>query len=124
MDKQITVNKKQITVGLDFGVILLILFAIIGYFIYGGIDGALAITAYCILSYIAIVVALIPFGGFPLQWILTRWVIEPWIFEVTGIWATNLTMVIQILVFIAGLIICIIMSVIAFVFIAMILSIR
>ena len=44
--------------------VLLVLWAVLGYFVYGGMDGALAMILLSIVLGLAVPVALIPFVGF------------------------------------------------------------
>jgi len=64
---------------------LVILFSAMAYFVYGGIEGALAILILCILYSAASLISWIPIVGFAIQALLMYWVINPFVFALTGI---------------------------------------
>jgi len=63
----------------------------LGYFVYGGLGGFLAIFLYVLLMGLTIILSLIPLFGIPLQVATAIWLIEPFIFNLTGIHGTLLT---------------------------------
>lgn len=90
-----------------WGIILLLLFATLGYFVYGGLDGTFGIVLLYILYTIAIYCSLIPFIGIFVQYFVSTEIIFPAVSSFTGIEATWLTTVVIIPTMIAGLIFCI-----------------
>jgi hypothetical protein len=63
----------------------------LGYFVYGGLGGFLAIFLYTILMGLTIILGFIPLVGIPLQIAAMIWLIEPFVFNLTGIHGTLLT---------------------------------
>jgi len=91
-------------VGYPFPV-LLVLWAVLGYFVYGGMDGALAMILLSIVLGLAVPVALIPFVGFIVYAFLAYYVILPWVIDLTKIdptWLTSLIVLVDVVM--AGLI--------------------
>jgi len=71
--------------------VLAVLFTALAYFVYNGVEGALAVLVLCILYSIASFIGLIPFVGFIIQAGVMHYFIEPFVFGVTGIHPTWLT---------------------------------
>jgi len=63
----------------------------LGYFVYGGLGGFLAIFLYTILMGLTIILGFIPLVGIPLQISAMIRLIEPFVFNLTGIHGTLLT---------------------------------
>ncbi len=75
--------------GLDF--LLVVLFGALGYFVYHGVDGALAMVILTILYALATLLSLIPFAGAFVQWLVMTYAIKPFVFHLTHIHSTWLT---------------------------------
>jgi hypothetical protein len=83
-------NKNVYTgIGIDF--FLVILFGALGYFVYGGVGGALAMVILTILYALATFLSLIPFAGAFFQWLVMTYAIRPFVFHLTHIHSTWLT---------------------------------
>jgi hypothetical protein len=91
--------------------LLILLWMLLGYFIYGGVDGALAMGLLGLLYALSILISLIPFAGIFIQYYVMIDVIFPYICEITGITATWLTTVMFAVNLIFGILVWIIMSV-------------
>ena len=76
-------DKKSSTISLP---IVTILFTIMGYFVFGGVSGALAVLGFCIVLSICQLLSLIPYLVGTLVYILLTmfWLNEAW-FQLTGI---------------------------------------
>jgi len=70
---------------------LTILFTALGYFVYGGVDGALAVLVLCMLYSLAGLSSLAPFIGFIIQALLMYYFVNPFVFGLTHIAPTWLT---------------------------------
>jgi hypothetical protein len=70
---------------------LTLLTAALGYFVYGGINGALAIFVLDILSGLAVLLGFIPVVGVLLTYMINDLFVFPFVFNLTGITATWLT---------------------------------
>jgi hypothetical protein len=86
------------------GIIGLIVFACLGYFVYGGISGSAATVVVCFIYGLTAIIALIPYVGFIAQIATIHFFVWPWISELTKIQATWLTTVLLILTIISGFI--------------------
>lgn len=73
--------------------IVILLIAVIGYFVYGTIDGALAIFILTTLGGFVAILGLIPFVGAILTYFVYIDFMQPFVFSLTGIGATWLTLV-------------------------------
>lgn len=72
-------------------VTILAIFAILGYFTYGGINGALAmVVMYFVVSFTTLF-ALVPYAGIFVQNYVTTGYVFPYLFTVTGTYPTVLT---------------------------------
>ena len=85
-------TKKELNLQSNLGttIIFLALFGILGYFVYGGLNGALSVILLGIAYDLSILIGLIPFIGFIVQAIVMKFL---WIFisDLTGIGPTVLT---------------------------------
>lgn len=72
----------------------IVIFAIAGGFVYGGLDGALAMVILSILLAGAGTLSFIPFAGPILQWFVSLEIIFPGFQNLTGIEPTILTFII------------------------------
>lgn len=70
---------------------LLLLWTALAYFVYGGLEGTMAIVILCVLYGLATLLALIPFGGAIIQVMVMKFAIWPYVMAFTGITATWLT---------------------------------
>lgn len=72
-------------------VTILAIFAILGYFTYGGINGALAmVVMYFVVSFTTLL-ALIPYAGIFVQNYVTTSYVFPYLFSITGTYPSVLT---------------------------------
>jgi len=78
-------SKEYIYYGLGIDFTLPILFAALGYFVYNGVSGALAMLILTILYSFAGLLSLIPFGGAAIQWAVMAYAINPFVFHITHI---------------------------------------
>jgi len=77
--------------GLGFDFLLVVLFGALGYFVYHGVGGALAMVILTILYALATLLSLIPFAGAFIQWLVMTYAIKPFVFHLTHIHSTWLT---------------------------------
>jgi len=84
-------EREKVVVTYPLHLILVVLFTALAYFVYNGVEGALAILILCILYSVASFVALIPFVGVILQAGAMHYFIEPFVFSLTRIYPTWLT---------------------------------
>jgi hypothetical protein len=70
-----------------------LLWSALGYFVYGGLGGALAIIILYFLYAFCIFLAVIPFAGVAIQYFVSVRLVNPWVFSLTGIGSTWLTAV-------------------------------
>ena len=77
--------------GLGFDFLLVVLFGALGYFVYHGVGGALAMVILTILYALATLLSLIPFAGAFFQWLVMTFAIKPFVFHLTHIYSTWLT---------------------------------
>jgi hypothetical protein len=92
------------------GLLYLAIVAVLGYFVYGGIDGALAMVLVWFILGLCIILAMIPFVGIVLQWWVSTAYVIPFLFELTGIGETWLTTVTLIIMLAIGILVTIVMS--------------
>jgi hypothetical protein len=98
-------------IGIDF--LLVLLFGALGYFVYHGVGGALAMVILTILYALASLLSLIPFVGAFVQWLVMSYAIKPFVFHLAHIHSTWLTFVAFWVYLGLGIIITFIMSLIA-----------
>ena len=77
--------------GIGIDILLILLFSALGYFVYHGVDGALAMLILTILYALATLLSLIPFAGAFFQWLVMTYAIRPFVFHLTHIYSTWLT---------------------------------
>jgi hypothetical protein len=65
--------------------------AALGYFVYGGLDGALAVFILSFLYGLCLFLALIPFAGAAIQYLVMDRLVTPWVFSLARIEPTWLT---------------------------------
>lgn len=78
---------------------LLFIFGALGYFVYGGTNGTMAMVILWILFFITLLLAIMPVIGFIAQG-LAMYCLFPWVAELTGIgdsWLTGLMFLVSIL---------------------------
>jgi len=73
-----------------FSLFYTILFSILGYFVYGGISGLMAMLALCLIYDLAFYLSIIPFGGCIIQ-ALVMILISNKLFNITKIYPSWLT---------------------------------
>jgi hypothetical protein len=78
-------SKEYIYYGLGIDFTLPILFAALGYFVYNGVSGALAMLILTILYALAGLLSIIPFAGAAIQWAVMAYAINPFVFHLTHI---------------------------------------
>jgi hypothetical protein len=98
--------------GLGFDFLLILLFSALGYFVYHGVDGFLAMLILTILYALATLLSLIPFAGAFVQWAVMAYAIDPFVFHLTHIHYTWLVAVAFWVYLALGIIITLIMSLI------------
>lgn len=69
-------RSARTTVGITWS--LIVLWAALGYFVYGGLAGVFAMLILGILYDLAMLLALIPFAGVVLQALVMYFLITPW----------------------------------------------
>jgi hypothetical protein len=84
-------ERREVVVTYPLHLILVVLFTTLAYFVYKGVEGALAVLILCIFYSLASFVALIPFVGVILQAGAMHYFIEPFVFSLTRIYPTWLT---------------------------------
>jgi len=77
--------------GIGIDILLILLFSALGYFVYHGVGGALAMLILTILYALATLLSLIPFFGAFVQWLVMIFAIKPFVFHLTHIHSTWLT---------------------------------
>jgi len=82
-------KKKRTGAGVTFTSFML--FAILGYFVYGGIDGALGMILSDMLLSLTALLGFIPVVGVVLYWVTANNIVMPAIFNLTGLHSTWLT---------------------------------
>jgi hypothetical protein len=97
-------------IGIDF--LLILLFSALGYFVYHGVGGFLAMLILTILYALATLLSLIPFAGAFVQWLVMTFAIKPFVFHLTHIHSTWLTFVAFWVYLGLGIVITLIMSLI------------
>jgi len=98
--------------GLGFDFLLVVLFGALGYFVYHGVGGALAMVILTILYALATLLSLIPFFGAAVQWAVMAYAINPFVFHLTHIHYTWLVAVAFWVYLALGIIMTIIISLI------------
>lgn len=79
------------------------IFAAIGYFVYGGLDGAIGMFLLAFASNLTALVCVVPFIGIGIYYVLATEIVYPYILNFAGIEPTWLTAVLFALHFIMGL---------------------
>jgi hypothetical protein len=99
--------------------------ALLGYFIYSGVNGALAILLIYLVVGFCTLLSIIPFVGIFLQNGFVTNTVFPYLFKITGIYSTWLTDVIYVYYLVIGSIMCVIMSgAVIFIILAFIFGMR
>jgi len=83
-------NKTKISFDLGGSLILPLLFAVIGYFVYGGVGGFFGILLIGIVLTFALVFSFIPYIGGFIYLVLNAFLIVPAILNFVGLWWTTL----------------------------------
>jgi hypothetical protein len=84
--------------------VLLVLFAALGYFVYGGLNGAFAMVILSVLYGFAILLSFVPFIGIGLQYWVSVEMVLPWVISLTGIQPTWLTTIMLTIEMVGGFI--------------------
>ena len=95
-----------------YSILLMVLFSLLGYFVYGGTNGALAILLLSIACYFMAFISVIPFVGCLIQAFLMKMFI-PKIATITGIYLTWLTSTIFLVYLLAGIVVTTVFSILA-----------
>ncbi|MCK9577133.1 MAG: hypothetical protein M0R51_14610 [Clostridia bacterium] len=89
--------------------LMTLFWCVLGYFVYDGINGAIAIFALSFLYSAAALISIIPGIGIIIQYYVSIYLILPFIIELTGITVSWLTTAMLVVSMIYGVIITIIM---------------
>jgi len=92
-----------------FGLFYTVLFSVLGYFVYGGIEGLMAILALCLFCDLALCLSIIPFGGSIIQAVVMN-LISHKLFTILNIYPTWLTTCIFWCYLICGIVITILVT--------------
>lgn len=95
-------------------VMIIILFGIIGYFVYDSVSLSLAIVVLTILYSFTMLFSMIPILGVVTQYLLMKFVIFPIVISLTGLYVTWLTTAIFWVFMIFGIIVNISVSVLVY----------
>ncbi|MCW3140657.1 MAG: hypothetical protein N2V72_00535 [Methanophagales archaeon] len=76
---------------ISYSILLTALFSLLGYFVYGSINGALGILLLCIACDFVLLISIIPFVGWLIQTFVMKMIVIPGIVALTGIYLTWLT---------------------------------
>jgi len=85
--------RGYVSYGLGSDLLLILLFSALGYFVYHGVGGFLAMLILTILYALATLLSLIPFFGAFVQWLVMTFAIRPFVFHLAHIHSTWLTFV-------------------------------
>jgi hypothetical protein len=102
--------KRELVVTYPLHLIFVVLFTALAYFVYNGVEGALAVLILCILYSLASFIAFIPFVGIILQVLVMRYFIDPFVFNLTKIHSTWLISAIFTVYVVAGAFFTLIMT--------------
>jgi len=92
------------------GLSFFLLMAVLGYFVYGGTGGFVAMFILTFAYTLSCLLALIPFIGVFAQGLIMFYLVNPWFFGFTGITATWLTWFAFVVYVIVGILVTIITS--------------
>lgn len=87
---------KNVTIGFGgISILGIVISALLGYFQYGGIDGALGCVLFFIILDVLLAIALLPFPiGCVVYWWICTSIFIPWILEITGMtWSLTLKVI-------------------------------
>ena len=105
-------NNKQTGELISKSVTGSLLMAALGYFVYGGLDGAFGIVIFGSILGISLLISIIPYGiGFIAQVCIVFFWLIPFLFEFTGLYHTWLTWLEVIATLILGVIVNLIMTI-------------
>jgi len=105
-------SKKVLALGGGSSFSLLLLFSAIAYFVYGTLDGAIAIFIYDAVISLASYLGFVPFVGWLLYWFVAS-AVTTFVLDLTGIGVTWLTSLIFWIGFVFSFIFCAITTIIA-----------
>jgi len=92
-----------------FGLFYTVLFSVLGYFVYGGVRGLMAVLALCLLCDLTLCLSVIPFGGSVIQAVIMN-LISHKLFIILNIYPSWLTTCIFWCYLICGIIITILVT--------------
>ena len=92
-----------------FGLFCTVLFSVLGYFVYGGIEGLMAMLALCFFYDLALCLSIIPFGGSIIQAVVMN-LISHKLFTILNIYPTWLTTCIFWCYLVCGIVITILVT--------------
>ena len=110
MKKEKTRQKTKSSTNFGGGLLLILFFAILGYFLYGGIQGFFGIILLGIIMTILLILSLIPYIGGIIYLFLNWFFIIPAIMDFTGLWWTWFITIILILFTVCSMIISILVG--------------
>ena len=110
MKKEKNRQKTKSSTNFGGGLLLILFFAILGYFIYGGIQGFFGIILLGIIMTILLILSLIPYIGGIIYLFLNWFFIIPAIMDFTGLWWTWFITIILILFTVCSMIISILVG--------------
>lgn len=87
-------DKTSTASGILSTVVFYLLVTLLGYFVYGGLNGALGTLLLVIVVSIVSVVSIVPFVGVFIQYYLLTRFVFPYIYSITGLYSTWVTDVI------------------------------
>lgn len=106
-------SKKVLALGGGSSFSLLLFFSAMAYFVYGTVDGAIAIFVYDAVISLASYLGFVPFVGWLLYWFVASQMVTPFVLDLTGIGATWLTSLIFWIGFVFSIIFCAITTIMA-----------
>jgi len=108
-------EKLKVSLGLPRAILFIVslLIPCIGYFVYGGWNGFMAMLVYEAVLGLSTILSVIPFIGVILVVFIDYFWLMPSVFSLTGIGETWLTIVVFLIVVTISLIVCLVMSMVA-----------
>ena len=103
MEESVTIRTSY------FGLFYTVLFSVLGYFVYGGIEGLMAVLALCLFYDLALCLSIIPFGGSIIQAVVMN-LISHKLFTILNIYPTWLTTCIFWCYLVCGIVITILVT--------------
>jgi len=103
MEESVTVRTSY------FALFYIVLFSVLGYFVYDGVRGSMAILALCLVYYLIFCLSIIPFGGCIIQAVVMHLVSHK-LFDILNIYPSWLTTCIFWCYLICGIVITILVT--------------